>query len=33
MARDYYNHNHDDDYEVKLYRNNPNYPFGKTGYE
>jgi len=33
MARDYYNHNHDDDYEVVLHKNNPSYPFGKTGYE
>ena len=33
MAKDYYNHNHDDDYAVVLSRNNPSYPFGKTGYE
>ena len=33
MALDYYNHNHDDDYEVVLSRNNPEYLFGKTGYE
>ena len=33
MAQDYYNHNHDDDYEIVLHKNNPTYPFGKTGYE
>lgn len=33
MALDYFNHNHDDDYEVVLHKNNPTYPFGKTGYE
>ena len=33
MAQDYYAHNHDDDYEVILHKNNPTYPFGKTGYE
>lgn len=33
MALDYYNHNHDDDYEIQLHNNNPTYKFGKTGYE
>lgn len=33
MAQDYFTYNHDDDYEVRLKRNNPSYPFGKTGYE
>ena len=33
MAQDYYNHNHDDDYEVKLHNLNPQFKFGKTGYE
>ena len=33
MALDYLNHNHDDDFEVILYRNNPSYKFGRTGYE
>ena len=33
MGKDYLAHNHDDDYEVILYRNNPDYKFGKTGYE
>lgn len=33
MALDYFNHNHDDDYEVQLHKNNPTYKFGKTGYE
>ena len=33
MAVDYYDHNHDDDYEIVLKRNNPTYPFGRTGYE
>jgi hypothetical protein len=33
MAIDYFNHNHDDDYEIQLHKNNPEYKFGKTGYE
>ena len=33
MAKDYYDHNHDDDYEIQLYKNNPQFNFGKTGYE
>lgn len=33
MAQDYYDHNHDDDYEIVLHNNNPSFPFGKTGYE
>lgn len=33
MGQDYLNHNHDDDYEVVLSRNNPDYKFGHTGYE
>ncbi len=33
MALDYFNHNHDDDYEIQLHKNNPTYKFGKTGYE
>ena len=33
MAIDYLNHNHDDDYEIQLHKNNPDYKFGKTGYE
>lgn len=33
MAQDYYDHNHEDDYEIKLHELNPTYPFGKTGYE
>ncbi len=33
MALDYLDHNHDDDFEVVLYRNNPDYKFGRTGYE
>ena len=33
MSLDYLEHNHDDDYEVILYKNNPTYRFGKTGYE
>ena len=33
MAKDHLAHNHDDDYEVVLYRNNPDYKFGHTGYE
>ena len=33
MAIDYFDHNHDDDYEIILHQNNPDYPFGKTGYE
>lgn len=33
MAIDFYAHNHDDNYEIILHRNNPSYPFGKTGYE
>ncbi len=33
MAKDYFDHNHEDDYEVMLHKFNPTYPFGKTGYE
>lgn len=33
MAQDFYNHNHDDDFDVVLHNNNPTYKFGKTGYE
>ncbi len=33
MALDFYNHNHDDDFDVILHNNNPSYKFGKTGYE
>ena len=33
MGQDYLNHNHEDDYEVVLARNNPDYKFGRTGYE
>ena len=33
MAQDYYNHNREDDYNVILYHNNPEYKFGRTGYE
>lgn len=34
MAKDYYDHNHEDEFELKLYNNNkPNYKLGKTGYE
>ena len=33
MAQDYYTHNHDEDYEVILSKNNPSYKFGQTGYE
>ena len=33
MAQDYYDYNHEDSYEVELHKNNPDYPFGKTGYE
>ena len=33
MGQDYLNHNHDDDYEVVLARNNPDYKLGHTGYE
>ncbi len=33
MGLDYLEHNHDDDYEVVLYNNNPDYKFGRTGYE
>lgn len=33
MAVDYLDHNHDDDYEVILYQNNPSYRYGRTGYE
>lgn len=33
MALDFYNHNHDDDFDVVLHNNNPSYKFGKTGYE
>ena len=33
MGLDYLEHNHDDDYEVVLYRNNPSFMYGRTGYE
>lgn len=33
MAIDYRKHNHDDDYELKIAQNNPQYPTGRTGYE
>ena len=33
MALDYLEHNHDDDYEVVLYKNNPSFRYGRTGYE
>ena len=33
MAQDFYNHNHDDDFDIVLHNNNPTYKFGKTGYE
>ena len=33
MGVDYLNHNYEDDYEVVLARNNPDYKFGRTGYE
>ena len=33
MAQDYMNHNHDDDFEIVLARNNPEYERGITGYE
>ena len=33
MAQDYMEHNHDDDYEIKLYKNNPSFKYGHTGYE
>lgn len=33
MAKDFYKHNHDDDFDVVLHQNNPGYKFGKTGYE
>lgn len=33
MAMDYFDHNHEDDFEIKLFKNNPTYKFGKTGYE
>ena len=33
MAQDYYKYNHDDDFEVRLAKNNPSYKFGRTGYE
>ena len=33
MAVDHYAHNHDDDYEIVLQKNNPEYHFGYTGYE
>lgn len=34
MANDYFIHNHEDDFEIKLYNNNkPYYKLGKTGYE
>ena len=33
MALDHLDHNHDDDYEVILYQNNPNFRYGRTGYE
>lgn len=33
MAQDYMNHSHDDDFEIVLARNNPEYERGITGYE
>ena len=33
MAKDYFDYNHEDDYEIILHKLNPDYPFGKTGYE
>jgi hypothetical protein len=33
MAQDYMTHSHDDDFEVVLARNNPEYANGITGYE
>lgn len=33
MAKDYMQHNHDDDFEVVLARNNPQFAQGITGYE
>jgi hypothetical protein len=33
MAQDYMTHSHDDDFEVILARNNPEYEYGITGYE
>ena len=33
MAVDFYAHSHDDDYSIILYRNNPQYQYGRTGYE
>lgn len=33
MASDYMEHSHDDDYEVVLARNNPEFMYGITGYE
>lgn len=33
MAVDYFAHNHDDDFAIQIARRNPQYPFGKTGYE
>lgn len=33
MSVDYLQHNHDDDFEVQIARNNPQFKNGKTGYE
>lgn len=33
MAQDYMTHSHDDDFEVILAKNNPEYEYGITGYE
>ena len=33
MAVDYFAHNHDDDFAIQIARRNPQYPYGKTGYE
>ena len=33
MGVDFLEYNHNDDFEVKISKNNPSYKFGKTGYE
>jgi hypothetical protein len=33
MALDYYKHNQEEDYLIKIAKNNPEYPNGITGYE
>lgn len=33
MAEDYFKYNHEDDFTARLAANNPEYPYGKTGYE